>query len=62
MNSVVLAIIIAFIASLAMTISATFAQALNRRIPEFELNVFRSLAAIAMVLQLLIKVSIFHFS
>ena len=58
MKAVILTVIIAFIASLAMTISATFVQALNRSIPDFELNFFRSLGPTFMVLPYIIKVSV----
>ena len=58
MNAVIITVTVGFIAALASTVSTTFVQALDRSIPDFELNFFRSVGPILMVLPILIKVSI----
>ena len=56
MRAYIITITAAFFSALSMTISTTFVQALDQSIPDFELNVFRSLGPIIMVLPLVIKV------
>ena len=56
MKIYVITISVAFLSTLATTISTTFVQALDRQIPDFGLNVFRVLGPAAMVLPFIIKV------
>ena len=58
MKAVCITIILGFIAGLASTISTTFVQALNRSIPDFQLNLIRSIGPLLMVTPVLVKVSI----